>query len=87
MTLTLSDAGSSNSMGDPLTLRTPFPFLTVALATAFFFRPKHWTNWFLVSDMVEGYYGKKYIRKLIKLIFYLFFFFIQTHAFNKDIQS
>jgi hypothetical protein len=57
------------------------------LATAFFFRPKHWTNWFLVSDMVEGYYGKKYIRKLIKLIFYLFFFFIQTHAFNKDIQS
>ena len=43
-----NDAGSSNSMGDPLTLRTPIPFLTVALATAFFFLPKHWTNWFLV---------------------------------------
>ena len=64
MTLTLSDAGSSNSIGDPLTLRTPFPFLTVALATAFFFLPKHWTNWFLVYDMVWGYYGKNYIGKI-----------------------
>ena len=41
MTLTLNDVGSSNSMGDPLTLNTPLPFLTVALATAFFFLPKH----------------------------------------------
>lgn len=52
MTLTLSEAGSSSSMGDPLTLKTPLPFLTVALATAFFFFPKHWTSWFLVYDIV-----------------------------------
>jgi len=41
MTLTLNEAGSNNSIGDPLTLNTPFPFLTEALATAFFFLPKH----------------------------------------------
>jgi len=41
MTLTLNEAGSSNSIGDPLTLKTPLPFLTVALATAVFFFPKH----------------------------------------------
>jgi len=41
MTLTLSDAGSSNSTGEPFTLKTPLPALTVALATAFFFLPKH----------------------------------------------
>ena len=52
MTLTLNEAGSRSSTGDPLTLKTPLPFLTVALATAFFFLPKHWTNWFLVSDII-----------------------------------
>jgi len=52
ITFTLSDAGSSNSMGDPFTLNTPLPFLTVAFATAFFFLPKHWTSWCLVYDIV-----------------------------------
>jgi len=39
-------------MGDPFTLNTPLPFLTVALATAFFFLPKHWTSWCFVYDIV-----------------------------------
>jgi hypothetical protein len=52
MTLTLNEAGSSNSIGDPLTLSTPFPDLTVALATAFFFFPKHWTSWPFPSDII-----------------------------------
>lgn len=43
-------------MGDPLTLKTPFPDLTVALATAFFFFPKHWTSWVLVYDMIIDCY-------------------------------
>jgi len=40
MTLTLNAAGSRTSTGDPLTLNTPLPALTVATATAFFFFPK-----------------------------------------------
>jgi len=38
-------------MGDPLTLSTPFPDLTEATATEFFFLPKHWTSWDLVYDI------------------------------------
>jgi hypothetical protein len=43
-------------MGEPLTLKTPFPDLMVALATAFFFFPKHWTSWDLVYDMIIDCY-------------------------------
>lgn len=43
-TLTLRDCGSKSSMGEPLTLSTPFPFLTAATATEFFFLPKHCTS-------------------------------------------
>jgi len=44
MTLTLNAAGYSKSTGEPFTLNTPLPALTVATATAFFFLPKHWTS-------------------------------------------
>lgn len=50
-TLARSDWGSRSSMGEPLTLRTPFPGRTEATATEFFLRPKHWASWFLLSDI------------------------------------
>ena len=44
-TLTLRDCGYKSSMGEPLTLKTPFPERTLATATEFFLRPKHWASW------------------------------------------
>jgi hypothetical protein len=48
-------------MGEPLTLRTPFPERTEATATEFFFLPKHWTSLDLLSDiwLAINYYFNK----------------------------
>lgn len=60
-TFDLKDWGSRSSMGEPLTLRTPFPERTEATATEFFFLPKHWTSLLLLSDIwfsINYYFNK-----------------------------